>query len=179
MNKNYFYRGGMAPGFKHTLMGIEGHISRKAGPAGLWESQVFLATREFKGKGEVFSISIRYDRGHVSNKQNSFAMTRDFGGVTGPLGDEECAEFWPELLHLVQWHCSSEGVPMHYLDNSLYHGAQGKADAARRAANWPDAPDNLVLGAPNKFELELNKRLPWLQEQFFSALKATGLQAYP
>lgn len=179
MNNNYFYRSGMAPGFKHTLLGVEGHISRKAGPAGLWTEQVFLATREFKGKGGLFSLCIRYDRGHFTNKQNSFAIIRDFSGVSGPLSDEECAEFWPELRHLVKWHCSSEGEPLHYLANSLYHAESGNADAARWSAKWPDAPDSLVLGAPNKFELELNKRLPWLQEQFFNDLKATGLQAYP
>lgn len=179
MNNNYFYRSGMAPGFKHTLLGIEGHISRKAGPKGLWEEQVFLATRDFKGKGGVFSICIRYDRGHYTNKQNGFAITRNFDGVSGPLGEEQCAEFWPELLQLVKWHLSSEGVPMHYLENSLYQGALGKADVARRCCLWPDAPDGLVLGAPNKFERELNKRLPWLQEQFFNDLKATGMQAYP
>lgn len=178
MNDNWFYKSGYT-GFKHTLLGIEGHMSKKQGPKGLWEHQVFLASREFKGKGGKFDIMVRYDRGHVSNRSNGFAITRNFDGVTGPLGTEECAEFWPELLHLVKWHLSSEGVPMHYLENSLYQGALGKADVARRCCLWPDAPDGLVLGAPNKFELELNKRLPWLQEQFFNDLKATGMQAYP
>ena len=179
MNNNYFYRSGMAPGFKVNVLGIDGWISRKPGPAHLWDEQVFLATREFKGKGGIFSLCIRYDRGHASNKQNGFAITGDFGGCTGYMSEEDCREFWPELQHLLRWHCSSEGEPMHYLANSLYHGALGDAKAARWSAKWPDAPDHLVLGAPNKFQEELEKRLPGLKEQFFKDLEATGLKANP
>lgn len=165
------------PSVPHTLLGIEGELTAVPAGNGLWETQAFTAQREFKNRGGVFYIKVSYDKGHISNLCNGFTMIRSFDGVSGPLEKEECEEFWPELLHLVSWHLSSEGEPLHYLSNTLFWAAKGHTGlgAARRCAKWPDAPESLLLGAPNVLKAALIERLPALQKQFRDDLAATGL----
>jgi hypothetical protein len=164
-----------------TLLGIEGELTVKAALNGLWEQQSFIASRDFKYQGGRFDICIRYDRGHISNRCNHFSLIGNFDGVAGPLDKEDCELFWPELAHLLKWHLCSEGEPMHYISNTLYRAAMGhtQLDAARVSCLWPEAPDELLLGPPNKLQTALNERLPGLQKQFREDLAATGLSLYP
>lgn len=159
----------------HNMCGVEGLLVRTPALNGLWEEQSFHASRDFKGQGGKFDIVVEYTRGHKANTSNHFSMRLNFDGVTGPLGIEMAVKHWPELAHLVKWHLSSEGVPMYYFENTLYQGALGQPELARRCAHWPDAPDQILLGAPVKLEAALAARLPALQEEFFTDLAATGL----
>lgn len=163
----------------HTLLGIEGLLSRKSAGGTLWEPQMFVAYRDFPGKGGRFEVCISYARGHLSNLSNTFVIVRDFDGVTGPMDIEQATEFWPELAHLVKWHLSSDGEPMHYLDNTLYWAAQGNTEFARKTAKWLDAPESVILGEPSVLAQALRDRLPSLQQQFRDDLAATGLKLHP
>lgn len=163
----------------HVLCGVSGKLVRTPGINGLWELQQFTAEREFKGQGGVFSICITYERGHASNTSNTFAMTRHFDGCTGPLETKDAEKFWPELAHLVQWHLSSDGVPMYYIENTLYHAEQKNFALARGACLWPDAPEALLDGESCYLEVALRERLTALQQQFRDDLAATGLILHP
>jgi len=163
----------------HTLCGIPGHLIQVAGADGLWERQEFFASREFKKEGGRFDICIAYERGHPSNKANHFSMRYNFDGVSGPLGIEEAVKFWPEIAHLVKWHLCADGVPMYYIENTLYRAAVGDLELARKTALWLDAPEHLMLGAPVYLEVALRERLPALQQKFRDDLAATGLKLHP
>lgn len=173
---NYFLRG---PGEKlakpHTLLGIEGLLVQIPGPNGLWVSQQFVAAREFKKQGGLFELTIEYDRGHPSNTQNGFTMRFNFDGVTGPLDIEMAVKFWPELAHLVKWHLSCEGEPLHYIANTKYWAAQGNLEYARKGALWLDAPEEILTGPPMVLERALKDRRKALVDEFKEALAATGL----
>ncbi|QBJ04471.1 hypothetical protein HOV23_gp102 [Pseudomonas phage Lana] len=161
-----------------TLLGIEGQLAQVPGDNGLWVKQSFFARREFKPGGR-FDIEISYDRGHHSNTGNSFGMRRDFDGVSGPLMEPEVSKHWPELAHLVKWHLCSDGVPMYYIENTLYWVKAGKLDVARRHCMWPDAPEDLLKGEACYLEVALRERLPQLQQQFRDDLAASGLKLHP
>jgi hypothetical protein len=174
----YFLKSGMKP-VPHTLLGIEGVLVQVEGENGLWKDQLFVAYRDFKGQGGRFEICISYDKGAAANTSNYFAITRDFDGVTGPLGEEQAREFWPEIAHLVKWHLCEDGVPLHYIANTLYHAGEGNFALARSSANWDDAPEELLKGEGCYLEVALRERLPALQTQFREELAATGLKLKP
>lgn len=159
----------------HTMLGVEGLLVRIPAKDGLWDVQQFTASRDFKGEGGRFDITVEYDRGHTSNKSNGFGMRRSFDGISGPLDIELAVKYWPELAHLIKWHLSSEGVPMYYIENTLYLAANGKFEQARQSCHWLDAPQELLEGAGCYIEVALRDRLPAMKLQFREDLAATGL----
>lgn len=163
----------------HNMLGVDGLLVRVPTAEGLWEAQHFTASRDFKGAGGRFDIIVEYDRGHVANKENSFTVRGNFDGVTGPLDIEWAVKYWPELAHLVKWHLSSDGVPLYYIENTLYLAANGKYEHARKIAMWLDAPEELLRGEGCYLEVSLRERLPALKEQFREELAATGLLLHP
>jgi hypothetical protein len=162
----------------HTLLGIPGYLIQEAGPNGLWARQEFFARREFK-PGGVFDIVIDYERGHPSNTSNHFGMRFNFGGTSGPLVDRDEMKFWPEIKHLAKWHLCEDGVPMYYIENTVFRAEHGQLDLARENCLWPDAPEELLTGPRGELEKALIARLPAMQEQFRSDLAATGLKLHP
>ena len=170
----------------HTMLGIEGLLVSIPAKNGLWTVQEFTASRVFKGEGGRFDICIRYDLGDPHNTQNAFAMIGDFDGVTGPLtfhgtrfNLRQCEKYWPELAHLEKWHLCSDGVPWHYIANTLYHAREGNFALARQTAAWDDAPEEILAGESCYLEVALRERLPALQEQFRTDLAATGMKLTP
>lgn len=177
---NYWMKSSdMSKAKPHTLCGIPGHLIQVAGANGLWERQEFFAHREFKGEGGLFDICIAYEQGHPSNKANHFGMRRNFDGVSGPLGIEEAVKYWPEIAHLVKWHLCEDGVPMYYIENTLFLAGNSKFEQARQSALWLDAPEELLRNESCYLEVALRDRLPALQQQFREDLAATGLKLHP
>lgn len=159
----------------HTMLGVEGLLVQIPGADGIWVEQAFYARRDFKGEGGRFDIVVEYDVGHPSNKQNGFTMRSDFNGVSGPLDLVQAVKYWPELAHLVKWHLSCEGEPLHYVENTKYFASQGKLEVARECALWLDAPEEVLTGPPMVLERALKDRRKALVDEFKETLAATGL----
>lgn len=178
--KNFFLKSNdLALAQPFTLLGIEGLLVRvPRDGTDLWDRQAFFACRDVKGEGGRFDLMIRYDD-ESRNKCNTFAVTRNFDGVTGPMDEELAKKHWPEIAHLVKWHLCAEGKPFYYVENTLYQAALGNLDLARQCAHWPDAPTQILNASETKLTAALEARLPAMQQQFRDDLAPTGLLLHP
>ncbi len=90
--------------------------------------------------------------------------------VIGPDGEEKRIPSWanaetkPDLAHKLEWRPVLR----------IGEGKERDLDAARRCANWPDAPTELLTGPRDKLKKALRDRLPALIAAFNKDMAATG-----
>lgn len=102
-----------------------------------WRSESRPVDAAYWGAGRKMRVELRFDD-NCKNGHQSFALTgeiyrpgaRDFEAC-GCL-HTEAAQYFPELLPLIQWHLNSQDSPMHYVANAVYHASNrdvwGKLD---------------------------------------------------
>lgn len=140
-----------------TILGVEGRaFARHVWPAhpkvperarGLWSSQTWKASREWRAGGQTGRITaeLRFDD-NCRNGHHSFAITgtakagrdHEIGGCI----HEEIARYFPELAPLIKWHLFDQTGPMHYVANTLYFA--GNRDCRGRAPGEPSAWETFV-----------------------------------
>ena len=150
------------------------------------QKQHFAKQVDIDGKDCEMTVQVRFDD-QCGNGHNTFAITADIRGrhlfalelqhMGGCLHDE-IREHFPELAHLIRWHLVSTEGPMHYVANTTYFASatDWKGDpqtpdleAARRAANWPDATLEQLQS-----EEALTARLDNLLAEFRQAVESAG-----
>jgi len=144
------------------------------------QKQHFTKRVDIDGKDCKITVQVRFDD-ECGNGHNTFAITADIPrlGMFGCLHDE-IREHFPELAHLIRWHLVSTEGPIHYIANTTYFASatDWKGDpqtpdleAARRAANWPDATLEQLQS-----EEALTARLDGLLAEFREAVESAGFQ---
>ena len=150
------------------------------------QKQHFTKHVDIDGIPCEMTVQVRFDD-RCGNGHNTFAITADIRGrhlfalelqhMGGCLHDE-IREHFPELAHLIRWHLVSTEGPMHYVANTTYFASatDWKGDpqtpdleAARRAANWPDATLEQLQS-----EEALTARLDNLLAEFRQAVESAG-----
>lgn len=114
------------------------------------QQKQFTKSVEIDGVPCKMTVTTRFDD-RCGNGHNTFSITADIRGRGIDWGGclhDEIREHFPELAHLIRWHLVSTDGPMHYIANTTYlaSGTEWNGepktpdiDAARSAANWPDA----------------------------------------
>lgn len=142
----------------HTIAGVPGRMSAIHAPqivrgrlvhrSQKWQSE----GREIAGfgAGGRIYVELRFDD-ECGNAHQTFAITASVYTnesrrrldvqACGRLHDEIAAVF-PELAHLIKWHCVSTDGPMHYVANATY--LAGNRDHYGREAGTPSAWERFV-----------------------------------
>ena len=112
-------------------------------------NQKIKATRTYSENGNSYRITVelRFDD-ECRNGHETFAITADIREngreyMGGCCHDEIVLRF-PELAHLIKWHCVSTDGPMHYLANTVYHADEHGPNMAW--VYYTGQPDQLNLG---------------------------------
>lgn len=177
-----------------AVLGVPGRLTHRTikpgKPAELWFKQRWVSEpRPVKGysAGAELRVELRFDD-EPGNGHNSFAIT---GTVTTPASrrrndteaggclHDDITRVFPELAGLVKWHLVSTDGPMHYAANTCYHVQQGRLDAARRCAVWPEATDEQLTAPRAELEASLQARLPALLDQFRADMERAGFYWSP
>lgn len=139
-----------------SVCGVDARMTNLVAKDGadLWFKQkVVTHRREIKSgeyKGCNIVAELRFDD-ECGNGHNTFAITatirdprvrRDAGFVAGGCCHEEISQHFPELAHLIKWHCVSTDSPMHYVANTMYHASDRDHNGLRK-------------GEPSRFETRL------------------------
>lgn len=158
-----------------TVCGVPGrltHRTRKPGQAPeLWFNQKWVSERrpvKGWGKGAYIQADIRLDDS-CGNGHNTFAVTGHIAipgrsdWEAGGSIHEEIARYFPELAHLIRWHCVSTDSPMHYVANTLYHA--GDRDHRGKRAGEPYAFKDVIQFGAVPIQHKVPKGLlPFLRE---------------
>lgn len=138
----------------------------------LTKKQEKTYTRLWTESGVKYAIvaKVRHDD-CCGNGHNSFAITADIysskcrarrdgyyrgvgGWISGGCQHEEVAKHLPKLRQFIRWHlCDTEGGPMHYKANALYHAGHTPrwmplpGESVNYPADWPVFASHVVLGA--------------------------------
>ena len=146
------------------------------------QNQHFTKQVDIDGTPCEMTVQVRFDD-ECGNGHNTFAITADIRGRRVDMGGclhDEIREHFPELTHLIRWHLVSTDGPMHYIANTTYFASatDWKGDpqtpnleAARRAANWPDATLEQLQS-----EEALTARLDGLLAEFREAVESAGFE---
>jgi hypothetical protein len=131
----------------YSMFGIEGRMHNKLlnTKTGLFAYQKFGASRPFneKGfkKGSIISVAVRFDD-QCGNKHQSFSITGDVReprshdtSIGGCIHDE-IEKYFPEIKHLIKWHCTSTNGPMHYAANTAYHASNRDHNGCLKGEPW-------------------------------------------
>lgn len=179
------------------------HNGRRKGEPSAWEHVVYFGTspvsHKIKGKFSRFikeRMQADQDGGHYRNElAGEFRVTAmahegnskpgayqfgpkfTFAGFADkwhecPFDDEHTAQEWAAALNGLR--CEFASIPTAY--------SEGKArdlDAARRAANWPDATDEELSADPETLKAALLARLPAMVAEFRTAMESAGFMWEP
>jgi hypothetical protein len=83
---------------------------------------------------------------------------------------------FPDLAALIPFHlCDADGVPMHYVANTVYHAANRAFAYARSTAVWPDATAAELSVPADELRAALVARLPSVRAAMIAACEACGV----
>lgn len=93
--------------------------------------------------------------------------------IGGGCIHKDIAKHFPEHAELIRWHLvDANGVPMHYVANSVYHLKNGNIEGFKSCCLFDEAIDVMPeWGSATQWLLD---RLPRLQDEFYACLTKFG-----